>query len=373
MPPAPLPSPSGNTDAHFSGLETVGARIAPPRGASPHRVRAHLDALTKPQGSLGRLESVAVRLAAIVGDPPPVLRHRVVFVLAGDHGVVRRGVSAYPSTVTAQMCRNIAGGGAAVCALAGSVGCQVVVADLGVRHGPPLGDGILHLRVRNGSGDLATEAAMTAEERDRALSAGAGLVASRAPAPDVVCLGEMGIGNSTAAAALTALLTGCAPDDAVGPGTGVSGAALEAKRHAVAEAVARVGYETGPDEALRQVGGLEMAGLVGVVLEAAARGLPVVVDGFISTAAALAAVRIAPEARHFLFAGHRSAEPGHGLLLAALELEPLLDLNLRLGEGTGAVLALPLLDAAGSVLREMATFSDAGVSGPGGEDTRSCV
>lgn len=368
MPPAPLPSRSADPVVHVPCLAALGARIAPPAGVSPQRVRAHLDALNKPQGSLGRLEDVAVRLATIAGDPPPVLRHRVVFVLAGDHGVVRRGVSAYPSTVTAQMCRNIARGGAAVCALAGSVGCEVVVADLGVRHGTLLGDGVLHLRVRDGSGDLTTEEAMIAEERDRAVSAGAGLVASRRPAPDVVCLGEMGIGNSTAAAALTALLTGCAPNDAVGPGTGVSGKALEAKWRAVAEAVARVGHETEPEEALRQVGGLEMAGLVGVVLEAAARGLPVVVDGFISTAAALAAVRIAPGARHFLFAGHRSSEPGHRLLLGVLELEPLLDLNLRLGEGTGAVLALPLLDAAGSVLREMATFSDAGVSGPGGEE-----
>jgi nicotinate-nucleotide--dimethylbenzimidazole phosphoribosyltransferase len=343
-------------------LATLAARVRPPGGALPEAVRAHLDALTKPPGSLGRLEDVAVRLAAVTGDPPPPLVHRVAFVLAGDHGVAGRGVSAYPAEVTAQMCRNIAAGGAAVCALARAVGCEVVVADLGVRHAGALGQGVLHARVRGGSGDLASEPAMTSGEVDRAIAAGAGLVAAREPAPDVVCLGEMGIGNSTAAAALTVLLTGCDPAEATGPGTGVAGPALAAKRAVVKAACARVGDGTDPAETLRQVGGLEIAGLVGVALEAAARRVPVIVDGFIATAAALVAVRIAPDSHAYLFAGHRSREPGHVRLLEALGLDPLLDLGLRLGEGTGAVLALPILDAAGAVLREMATFGEAGVS-----------
>lgn len=337
-------------------------RVVPPSGPSAQRMRARLDELTKPPGSLGRLEDVAVRLAAIVGDPPPRLRDRVVFVLAADHGVVRHGVSAYPAEVTGQMCRNIASGGAAVCALADCVGCSVIVADLGVRSDGPLGGGVLHLRVREGSGDIAREAAMSVEERDRAIQTGAGLVAARRPKPDVVCLGEMGIGNSTSAAALTALLTGSPPEEVVGPGTGVSGGSLEAKRHIVSSAVSRVGSSAFPAEMLRQVGGLEIAGLVGVTLEAVAQGMPVMVDGFISTAAALVAARMAPPVRDYLFAGHRSTEPGHDLLLGSLGLEPLLDLQLRLGEGTGAVLALPVLDAAGAVLRDMATFGGAGIS-----------
>ncbi len=337
-------------------------RIARPTGPEAPAVRAHLDDLTKPPGSLGRLEEVSVRLARIVGDPPPRLARRTVFVLAADHGVTARGVSAYPAEVTAQMCWNLAGGGAAVCAFARAVDCEVVVADLGVKHDGPLGRGVLHRRVAQGSADLASGAALTAVRRDAAIAAGAALV--EAHPSDVVCLGEMGIGNSTAAAALTALLTPGPSDAVVGPGTGVEGAALEAKRAVVRAAVERVGPGRSAAAILAEVGGLEIAGLVGVTLAAAGRGVPVVVDGFISTAAALVAVGIAPQVRDYLFAGHRSTEPGHDRALAGLGLDPVLDLGFRLGEGTGAVLALPVLDAAGAILREMATFSGAGVSGP---------
>lgn len=345
-------------------LDHLVGRVGPPTGALEEHTWAHLDRLTKPPRSLGRLEELAVRLARIAGDPPPPLQNRTVFVLGGDHGVTGRGVSAYPSEVTAQMVDNIAAGGAAVCALARQARCQVVVADLGIASAGPAADGVVDLRVRAGTDDLTAGPAMTADDAVDAVLRGAFLVACADPSPDVVCLGEMGIGNSTSAAALTALLTGCDPDGAVGAGTGVSGRALDGKREAVRTAVTRVGAGADPLEALRQVGGLEIAGLVGVTLEAAARRVPVLLDGFIATAAALVAVRLAPPANDFLLASHRSVEPGHGLLLDELGLTPLLELDLRLGEGTGAVLALPLLDAAGGILRDMATFDDAGVSGP---------
>lgn len=339
--------------------------IGPPAAADPGQVRRHLDRLTKPPGSLGRLEDAAVRLAGITGDPPPPLRNRTVFVLAGDHGVARRGVSAYPREVTAQMCRNLASGGAAVTVLARSVGARVVVADLGVDAELGAPPGLLDRKVRRGTRDLSVGPALTRGEAESAVLVGARLVEEDAPPADVVALGEMGIGNTTPASALTAALTGSPVDRVVGPGTGVGDAELARKRAIVERALSRVRGVADPLALLAEVGGLEIAGLAGVTLAAAGRGVPVVVDGFIAAAAALVAVRLAPPAAGYLFAGHRSAEPGHGALLEALGLEPLLELGLRLGEGTGAVLALPVLEGAGALLREMATFESAGVSGSG--------
>lgn len=346
----------------MSGVRDLAARIRPPRRSAAATVTAHLDRLTKPVGSLGELERVAIRLAAIYGDPPPPLRGRVVFVLAGDHGVARRGVSAYPQAVTAQMCRNYAGGGAAVNVLARAVGARVVVADLGVDADLADLAGILHHKVRRGTRDFVVEPALTSEETERAVAIGAALLDRCDPAPDIVALGEMGIGNTTAAAALTAALTGAPLRDVVGPGTGLRGDALAYKRRVVAQALERVGAVDDPLDLLRQLGGLEIAGLVGLTLRAASRQRAVVLDGFIATVAALVAIRLAPAAGAFCFAGHRSTEPGHRVLLRALNLRPLLDLDLRLGEGTGAVLALPILESAGALLREMATFTSAGVS-----------
>lgn len=336
--------------------------VRPPGSADPAAVRARLDTLTKPPGSLGRLEEAAVRLATIVGDPPPPLRRRTVFVLAGDHGVAVRGVSAYPRDVTAQMCRNIAAGGAAVSALARAAGARVVVADFGVDADLERVEGVVDRKVRRGTRDLSEEAAMTAEETGAAVLAGATLVDDARPRPGVVALGEMGIGNTTPASVLTAALTGASPEEVVGPGTGVEGPSLLRKRRIVSRALARVGEVRDPLTLLAEVGGLELAGLVGVTLGSARRGIPVVLDGFIATAAALVAVRLRPEADGYLFAGHRSAEPGHRRLLEVLGLDPLLELEMRLGEGTGAVLAIPVLDAAGAILREMATFESAGIS-----------
>lgn len=344
-------------------LTSLVTAIEPARRADPALVRERLDHLTKPPGSLGHLEDIALRLALIYGDPPPSLRRRVVFVLAADHGVAERGVSAYPAAVTAQMCRNFAAGGAAINAIARSVGADVVAVDIGVNA--ELGDleGLLHRKVRRGSRDLASEAALTSEETAQAISIGAALVAERADTLDLVALGDMGIGNTTAASALTAALTGHAAAKVVGPGSGIGGERLTQKRAIVERAVRRAAASDDPFEILQQVGGLEIAGLAGVVLGAARAHTAVVSDGFIATAAALVAVRLCPTARDYLFASHRSTERGHQVLLDALGLRPPFDLDLRLGEGTGAALCLPVLEAAAAILREMATFASAGVSG----------
>lgn len=335
--------------------------MKPPSGASVAEIQARLDDLTKPRGSLGRLEKAASFLARILGCPPPRLAPRSVLVLAGDHGVTARGVSAYPTEVTAQMCRNIGDGGAAVSVLARRVDARLVIADFGVRvrvdH-----PAVLDRNVIRGTRDLAEGPALTAAEVERALLAGVHLVAREAAGSRLIAIGEMGIGNSTAAAAVTAALLDLPPDRVVGRGTGVDDAGLERKRLALELALARLDSQTEPLDVLAEVGGAEIAGLVGVILEGARRQVPVVLDGFISTAAALVAVRIAPEAASYLVASHRSGEPGHALQLDALWLEPLLDLDLRLGEGSGATLAIPLLDAAADILREMATFSSAGVA-----------
>lgn len=345
-------------------LERILAEIRPPDGADPGDVRRHLDELTKPPGSLGRLEGLAVRLARIYGDPPPPLRHRTVVVLVGDHGVSRREVSAYPREVTTQMCRTLAGGGAAINAIAEAVGARIVAADIGVDANLASVKGLRACNVRRGTRDLVDEAAMTRQETLRAINEGYALFEVEADRTDVVALGEMGIGNTTAASALTSAFLGREVAEVVGRGTGLSRERQAEKVEVVRRAVRRIQNVHDPLDVLAEVGGLEIAGLVGVVFAAARRGKAVVTDGFIATSAVLAATRLKPAIRDYLFASHSSEEPGHRILLDSLRLEPLFDFQMRLGEGTGAALALPILDAAGSVLREMATFSSAGVSGP---------
>jgi nicotinate-nucleotide--dimethylbenzimidazole phosphoribosyltransferase len=336
--------------------------VQPPCAADPDAVRHHLDSLTKPRGSLGTLESLALQLALIYGDPPPRLHRKTVFVLAADHGVTRQGVSAYPREVTAQMCRNYATGGAAVSVLARTLAAEVVAVDIGVDADLHDLDGLVHRKVRRGTRDLSEGAALTAHEVEQALDVGIGLVRDRDPLPDVIGLGEMGIGNTTPAGAITAALTGAPGALVSGTGTGIDDAGVAKKRRIIDDSVNRLRGSRDPLAVLAEVGGLEIAGLAGVVLGSAAAGRVVVLDGFIATAAALVAARIDPAVREYLVASHRSTEPGHGIQLEALQLTPLLNLGLRLGEGTGAVLAFPLLDAATAILREMATFESAGVT-----------
>lgn len=348
------------------GISDLVEGIVPPTRAAKADVMRHLDDLTKPPGSLGRLETLALRLARIYGDPPPPLRRRAILVLAADHGIAARGVSAYPSDVTAQMCRNFATGGAAICALGHAVDAEVVAVDLGVAC-PAEDVPILSRKIAPGTADLSAGPAMTREQTSAAMRAGAELVRERVAATDVFALGEMGIGNSTAAAALTAALTDADVGDVVGPGTGVDARRLAHKRAVVAAAVGRLAPAAEPLEVLAEVGGFEIAALTGATLEAARSGRVVVTDGFIATAAVLVAARLAPAVVDYVVASHRSREPGHAVQLRELGLEPLLDLDLCLGEGTGAALALPLLEAAAAMLREMATFASAGVSGAHGD------
>jgi len=344
----------------------VGAAAAP---GDPAAVQAHLDALTKPPGSLGRLEALALQVGCVLGDPPPSLDGAVVFVFAADHGVAARGVSAYPAEVTAQMCANFSGGGAAINVFARTCGAGVRVIDVGIARDVAGLDGIEHRKVRAGTRDLSRGPAMTADEVMAAVAVGAE-VAGSADAR-VVGVGEMGIANTTAAAAVTACLTGASAREVVGRGTGIDDRGLARKREVVKRGVARVVRMEDPRddalEVLRQVGGLEIAAMAGAMIGAAARGALVLVDGFISSAAALAACRVCADLPPYLVASHRSTEPGHAAVLDALGLVPLLDLEMRLGEGTGCALAIPVVRAAGALLSDMATFESAGISGPNGE------
>ena len=345
-------------------LRRLRERVAPPAPEAGEQARRRLDALTKPRGSLGRLEELAHALCLMSGQCPPPTHHAVIFTLAGDHGVVEERVSAYPQIVTSQMVENFLRGGAAVNVLARQMGARVVVADLGVAA--PLGDrpGLRALRIAAGTANFTRAPAMTRAQAERAVDAGIVLVEEARPGGlDLIGTGEMGIGNTTAASAITAVITGASAREVTGRGTGVDDATWMRKALAVERALAlhRPDPRDGLD-VLAKVGGFEIAGLAGVILAGAAHRIPVVLDGFIAGAAALAAVRLAPAARHYLIAAHRSAEPGHRHVLEALGLAPYLELDMRLGEGTGAALGIGLARAAGAILRDMATFKSAGVS-----------
>ena len=315
-----------------------------------------LEQLAKPSGALGRLEGLGVRLAAMAGKcPPPVPEPAVVAVFAADHGVVAEGVTPWPQEVTAQMVSLLARGGAAVNVLAEHVGAEVVVVDVGVA-GPVEAGGVLDRKVRPGTANLAAEAAMSEREARRAFEVGVE-VADRCLAGGAGCLvtGEMGIGNTTAASALVSALTGRSPAQVTGRGTGIDDTTLARKVAVIERALDRCGPGE-PMEVLAEVGGLEIAALAGFVVAGAAGGVPVVLDGLIADAGALVASALAPGCEQWCVAGHRSSEPGAAAALDHLGLEPILDLGMRLGEGTGAVLALPLLQASAKIMRKMHTL-----------------
>lgn len=334
------------------------------RTALRRAARAAVDAKTKPPGALGRIEELAVELAVLQGTLTPSVDPARLVVFGADHGVAAEGVSAYPAVVTAQMMANLATGGAAACVFTRTLGVSLEIVDVGVAADLSALTGIVHAKVRPGTANLATGAAMTSEDLAAAIEVGR--EAARRGARDgcrALALGEMGIANTTSAAALASALTGASPEITVGRGTGVDDEILAKKRRVVARALAlHVKPAAIVSDLLAALGGLEIAAVTGAVLEASERGMAVVVDGFIVSVAVLAAVRLDARCRAACFFSHRSAEAGHAAVLRTLGTEPLLDLGLRLGEGTGAVLALPLLRAACAMLSGMATFADAGVS-----------
>ena len=347
----------------MTGLAELLSAIAPPAPGGIEAAERHLDSLTKPPGSLGRLEEIALRLALLRGGAPEI-RHPVIFTFAADHGVVAEGVSAYPQVVTAQMVENFLRGGAAVNVLARQAGARLVVADFGVAAPLERSERLVACPIGPGTANIAAGPAMAREQAVRAIETGAALAQQALDAgADLLATGEMGIGNTTVASAIAAALTGGAPERVTGRGTGVDDATL-ARKVAVVRRALEVNQPDAGDglDVLAKVGGFEIGGLVGVILAGAARRVPVVLDGFIAGSAALIAVALAPAARHALFAAHRSAEPGHALVLDHLGLTPYLDLSLRLGEGTGAALFIHLARAAALVWSEMATFKAAGVS-----------
>ncbi|HEY0780053.1 MAG TPA: nicotinate-nucleotide--dimethylbenzimidazole phosphoribosyltransferase [Gemmatirosa sp.] len=334
------------------------------------RVRRRLDTLAIPRGSLGRVEALAVWLACAQGRDVPSARRTQLVVFAGDHGVTAEGVSAYRAEVTRRLCYNMLAGGAAINALLRPTGTALAVVDVGVAHGFDPSAGIEHAKVARGTGNIAAGPAMTRTDALASVLAGATAVERRLPL-DVLALGEVGIGNTTAAAALLALLTGATGDEVAGAGTGV-GPRAQRRKAAVIDAVVRRARGTcltatgliDPVAALAEAGGFEIGALAGAMLAAAARRVPVVLDGFITGVAALVAVALAPAVGDYLIPSHRSAERAHGRVLEALGRTPLLELELRLGEGSGAALALPLVEAACALLRDVRTFEEAGIEPP---------
>ena len=346
-------------------LDQTLAALRPLDVAATASATEHQDRLTKPRGALGALEALSVQLAGLAGeDPPPLPEPAVVAVFAGDHGVHAQGVSPWPQEVTAQMVGNFLAGGAVVNALAKQSGAEVVVVDVGVATDLPPAVGLLSRRVRPGTADMTVEPAMTRAQAVEAVEVGIA-VARDLVAAGHRCLltGDMGIANTTASAALIAAMLGLDPAEVTGRGTGVDDQTLALKVDVVRQALALHAPDPAdPIGVLAAVGGLEHAAIVGFVLGAAEARVPVVLDGVIAGSAALVAAALHPDALVACIAGHRSSEPGHAHALAALGLRPLIELDLRLGEGSGAVLALPLVQSAVRVLREVATFDSAGVS-----------
>jgi nicotinate-nucleotide--dimethylbenzimidazole phosphoribosyltransferase len=328
------------------------------------KVRARQLALTKPPGSLGRLEEIANRVAAIQGTLSPSVDRARIVLFAADHGVCAEGVNPYPQAVTSQMVANFLRGGAAINAIARVVGAELEIVDAGVAFDIPCAEDLIRRRVARGTRNFCVEPAMSREQAIEALLMGAEM-AERAMAEGcrLLGIGEMGIGNTTAASALTAALTGLPATSVTGLGTGADDACMLRKRSAIERALAlHVPYIDGPLEMLARLGGFEIGAMCGCCLGAAANRCALLVDGFIATVAAAVAVQFDPRVKDYLFAAHRSTEPGHGPLLQIIGQRPLLDLEMRLGEGTGAALAVPLVRAAVEALTSMATFASAAVS-----------
>ena len=344
-------------------LEQTAAAIRPLDPEASAQARKRQAVLTKPAGSLGVLEDLSVQLAGISGTcPPPYPEELAVAVFAADHGVVASGVTPWPQDVTAAMVENFRAGGAAVNVLAGEAGGNVVVIDIGIASDVKEDEVVWARKVRPGTADLSRGPAMTRDEAVLAVATGIQVAFDLVEQGyDALATGDMGIGNTTASACLIAALTGAEPGTVTGRGTGIDDAMLALKTRIVTDAVARLEPDADVLDVVAEVGGLEHAGLAGLILGAAARRVPVVLDGVIAGAATLVAQRLAPTSIDYCIAGHRSVEPGHQAALSTLGLRPLVDLDLRLGEGSGAALAFPIVRAAAAILRDMATFDTAGI------------
>jgi nicotinate-nucleotide--dimethylbenzimidazole phosphoribosyltransferase len=324
----------------------------------------HLDNLTKPPGSLGRLEEFARRLVAITENRKPSLDKKVIFTLAGDHGVVAEGVSAYPKEVTPQMVFNFLRGGAGINVLARHAGSEIVVVDIGVDHDFGEVEGLLNMKVMKGTRNFAKGPAMTRDEAMKCVESGIELANGYAKKGyRIIGTGDMGIGNTTPSSAIASVLTGTPVSEVTGKGTGISDEALLRKIKVIEDAI-RLNKPDPKDaiDVLSKVGGTEIGGIAGVILGAASNRIPVIIDGFISTAGALVAYTIEPAVGDYMFAAHNSVEKGHRVMLERMGLTPIVDLGLRLGEGTGAALAMLMIEAGLKIYKEMATFQEAGVS-----------
>lgn len=328
------------------------------------KAQARLDNLTKPQGSLGRLEELAKLIVGITGKENPTLKNKVIFTLAGDHGVTEEGVSAFPKEVTPQMVYNFLRGGAGINVLANHVGARVRVIDAGVAADLEPHPELIVKKINYGTKNMIKGPAMTREEAIRSIEAGIEVFEKEfARGIDIVGTGDMGIGNTTSSSAIAAVFTGKPVEDVTGRGTGVDDSGLKNKIDIIKKAL-KVNKPDPKDaiDVLSKVGGFEIGGLAGIILASASQRIPVVIDGFISGAAALIAYHLEPKVKDYMIAGHCSVESGHEVILRHMSLEPVLDLNLRLGEGTGAALAMNIIDASLKIMTQMATFKNAGVS-----------
>lgn len=333
------------------------------------RAQQRLDILTKPKDSLGRLEEFARRMVAITGQMRPAIKRRIIFTFAADHGVADEGVSAFPKEVTRQMVLNFLSGGAGINVLARHAGAEVKVIDIGVDHefgAEPLqgeANGLIRMKVVNGTANMRKGHAMTRQEAVKCLEAGISLAREYAGPGVIFGTGEMGIANTTPASAMVSAFTGASVEDVTGRGTGIDDRTYETKIAVIKDALKLNKPDASdPLGVLAKVGGAEIAGIAGLIIGAAAMRTAIVVDGFISTAGALCAYRMNPAVKDYIFASHNSVEKGHRIMLESMGLDPILDLNLRLGEGTGAALAMTIIEAGVKIYNEMATFGEAGVS-----------
>lgn len=345
-------------------LEETLKKIRPVNPEWYERAQKRLDNLTKPPGSLGRLEEFARRLVAITEEEMPSINKKAIFTFAGDHGVTEEGVSAYPKEVTAQMVFNFLRGGAGINVLARHAGADVVVIDIGVDHNFGEVEGLLHMKVIRGTKNFTKGSAMSRDEAMKTIEVGIKLAEAYVRRGyRLFGTGEMGIGNTTPSSAIAAVLTGRPVEEVTGRGTGISDEALKRKIQVIKRGIdVNKPDPADPVDVLSKLGGAEIGGIAGLILGAAAHRIPVVIDGFISTAGALIAYCLKPEVRDYMFAAHNSVEIGHKAMLEKIGLKPILNLDLRLGEGTGAALAMLMIEAGAKIYKEMATFSEAGVS-----------